>query len=213
VLKMPIRVLLAEDHLIVRQGLRALLERAGMEVVAEAADGLEAVRLAEKHKPDVAVLDVVMPNLNGLDAARQIMQKVPSTRTALLTMQTEDHQVASALRAGVKAYLLKTQAAEDLVQAIHEVNRGHVFLSSTVSRVVVNGYVSGEQAPLDPLAPREREVLQLVAEGKTSKEIASLLNVSVKTAESYRANIMEKLDIHETAGLVRYAIRRGLVTP
>jgi DNA-binding NarL/FixJ family response regulator len=210
---MPIRVLLAEDHLIVRQGLRALLERAGMEVVAEAADGLEAVRLAEKHKPDVAVLDVVMPNLNGLDAARQIMQKVPSTRTALLTMQTEDHQVASALRAGVKAYLLKTQAAEDLVQAIHEVNRGHVFLSSTVSRVVVDGYLSGEQAPLDPLAPREREVLQLVAEGKTSKEIASLLNVSVKTAESYRANIMEKLDIHETAGLVRYAIRRGLVTP
>jgi DNA-binding NarL/FixJ family response regulator len=197
----------------VRQGLRALLERAGMEVVAEAADGLEAVRLAEKHKPDVAVLDVVMPNLNGLDAARQIMQKVPSTRTALLTMQTEDHQVASALRAGVKAYLLKTQAAEDLVQAIHEVNRGHVFLSSTVSRVVVDGYLSGEQAPLDPLAPREREVLQLVAEGKTSKEIASLLNVSVKTAESYRANIMEKLDIHETAGLVRYAIRRGLVTP
>jgi DNA-binding NarL/FixJ family response regulator len=210
---MAIRVLLAEDHLIVRQGLKALLERAGMEVVGEASDGLEAVRLAEKHKPDVAVLDVVMPNLNGLDAGRQIMQKVPGTRIALLTMQTEDHQVASALRAGVKAYLLKTQAAEDLVQAIHEVNRGHVFLSSAVSRVVVDGYLSGEQAPVDPLAPREREVLQLVAEGKTSKEIAGLLNVSVKTAESYRANIMEKLDIHETAGLVRYAIRRGLVSP
>ena len=210
---MAIRVLLAEDHLIVRQGLRALLERAGMEVVGEASDGLEAVRLAETHKPDVAVLDVVMPNLNGLDAGRQIMQRVPGTRIALLTMQTEDHQVASALRAGIKAYLLKTQAAEDLVQAIREVHRGHVFLSSAVSRVVVDGYLSGEQAPVDPLAPREREVLQLVAEGKTSKEIAGLLNVSVKTAESYRANIMEKLDIHETAGLVRYAIRRGLVSP
>jgi two-component system, NarL family, response regulator NreC len=210
---MAIRVLLAEDHLIVRQGLRALLERAGMEVVGEASDGLEAVRLAEQHKPDVAVLDVVMPNLNGLDAGRQIMQKVPTTRVALLTMQTEDHQVATALRSGIKAYLLKTQAAEDLVHAINEVNRGHVFLSSAVSRVVVDGYLSGERAPVDPLAPREREVLQLVAEGKTSKEIASLLNVSVKTAESYRANIMEKLDIHETAGLVRYAIRRGLVSP
>src|SRR3982750_1249108 len=114
---MPLRVLLADDHLIVRQGLRALLERAAMEVVAEASDGLEAVRLAEKHKPDIAVLDLVMPNLNGLDAGRQIMQKTPSTRVALLTMQTEDHQVASALRAGFKAYLLKTQAAEDLVQA------------------------------------------------------------------------------------------------
>ena len=210
---MPLRVLLADDHLIVRQGLRALLERAAMEVVAEASDGLEAVRLAEKHKPDIAVLDLVMPNLNGLDAGRQIMQKTPSTRVALLTMQTEDHQVASALRAGFKAYLLKTQAAEDLVQAIHEINRGHVFLSSAVSRVVVDGYLSGEQAPVDPLAPRERQVLQLVAEGKTSKEIASMLGVSVKTAESYRANIMEKLDIHETAGLVRYAIRRGLVSP
>lgn len=210
---MPVRVLLAEDHCIVRQGLRALLERAGIDVVGEASDGLEAVRLAEQHKPDVAVLDVIMPNLNGLDAARQIMNRVPSTRVALLTMQTEDHQVASALRAGVKAYLLKTQAAEDLVQAIHEVNRGHVFLSSAVSRVVVDGYLSGERAPVDPLAPREREVLQLVAEGKTSKEIAVLLNVSTKTAESYRANIMEKLDIHETAGLVRYAIRRGLVSP
>ena len=210
---MALRILVADDHLIVRQGLRALLERSGMEVVGEAGDGHEAVRLAEKHKPDVAVLDLVMPNLNGLDAGRQILQKTDITRIVLLTMQTEDHQVAAALRAGIKAYLLKTQAAEDLVEAIKEVMRGHVFLSSAVSRVVVDGYLSGTQAPLDPLAPREREVLQLVAEGKTSKEIAALLNVSVKTAESYRANIMEKLDIHDTAGLVRYAIRRGLVIP
>ena len=210
---MALRILVADDHLIVRQGLRALLERSGMEVVGEAGDGHEAVRLAEKHNPDVAVLDLVMPNLNGLDAGRQILQKSDVTRIVLLTMQTEDHQVAAALRAGIKAYLLKTQAAEDLVEAIKEVMRGHVFLSSAVSRVVVDGYLSGTQAPLDPLAPREREVLQLVAEGRTSKEIAGLLNVSVKTAESYRANIMEKLDIHDTAGLVRYAIRRGLVIP
>ena len=210
---MALRILLADDHLIVRQGLRALLERSGMEVVAEAGDGHEAVRLAEQHRPDVAVLDLVMPNLNGLDAGRQILQKCDSTRIVLLTMQTEDHQVAAALRAGIKAYLLKTQAAEDLVEAIKDVMRGHVFLSSAVSRIVVDGYLSGTQAPVDPLAPRERQVLQLVAEGKTSKEIAALLNVSVKTAESYRANIMEKLDIHETAGLVRYAIRRGLVIP
>jgi DNA-binding NarL/FixJ family response regulator len=210
---MAFRILLADDHLIVRQGLRALLERSGMEVVGEAGDGHEAVRLAEKHKPDVAVLDLVMPNLNGIDAGHQILQRVPGTKIVLLTMQTEDHQVASALRLGIKAYLLKTQAAEDLVEAIKEVMRGHVFLSSAVSGVVVNGYLSGAQAPIDPLAPREREVLQLVAEGRTSKEIAALLNVSVKTAESYRANIMEKLDIHETAGLVRYAIRRGLVIP
>jgi|SRR4051812_12665180 len=210
---MAFRILLADDHLIVRQGLRALLERSGMEIVGEAGDGQEAVRLAEKHNPDVAVLDLVMPTLNGLEAGRQILQRLPGTKVVLLTMQTEDHQVATALRAGIKAYLLKTQAAEDLVEAIKNVMRGQVFLSSAVSRVVVDGYLSGAQAPVDPLAPREREVLQLVAEGKTSKEIAALLNVSVKTAESYRANIMEKLDIHETAGLVRYAIRRGLIVP
>jgi two-component system, NarL family, response regulator NreC len=210
---MAFRILLADDHLIVRQGIRALLERSGMEIVGEAGDGQEAVRLAEKHKPDVAVLDLVMPTLNGLEAGRLILQKSPVTKVILLTMQTEDHQVATALRAGIKAYLLKTQAAEDLVEAIKQVMRGQMFLSSAVSRVVVDGYLSGAQAPVDPLAPRERQVLQLVAEGKTSKEIAALLNVSVKTAESYRANIMEKLDIHETAGLVRYAIRRGLIVP
>ena len=198
---MALRSLLADDHCIVREGLRALLERSGFEVVAEASDGHEAVAMASTHKPDVAVLDLVMPKLNGLDAGRQILQRLPATAIILLTMQTEEHQVATALRAGIKAYLLKTQAAEDLVDAIHEVVRGLVFLSSSVSRVVVDGYLSGAQAPVDPLAPREREVLQLVAEGRTSKEIATLLNVSVKTAESYRANIMEKLDIHETAGL------------
>jgi DNA-binding NarL/FixJ family response regulator len=210
---MALRILLADDHCVVREGLRALLERSGFEVVAEAADGHEAVALAQKHRPDVAVLDLIMPALNGLDAGRQILQQKTATAVVLLTMQTEEHQVAAALRAGIKAYLLKTQAADDLMKAIHEVMQGHVFLSSSVSRLVVDGYLSGTQAPLDPLAPREREVLQLVAEGHTSKEIAGLLKVRVKTAESYRANIMEKLDIHDTAGLVRYAIRRGLVVP
>jgi len=206
-----IRILLADDHNIVRQGLRALLERANFEVVAEAGDGQEAVRLAETLKPDIAVLDLVMPVLNGLDAGRQIIQRGVSA-VILLTMHTGEHHVAAALRAGIRGYLLKSQAAEDLVHGIREVSRGRIFLSPEVSRIVVDGYLSGTTLT-DPLAPREREVLQLVAEGKTSKEIAAQLGLSVKTAESYRTHIMEKLDIHETAGLVRYAIRRGLITP
>jgi two-component system, NarL family, response regulator NreC len=208
---MAIRILIADDHQIVRQGLRALLERAQFDVIGEAGDGAEAVRVAETLKPDIAVLDLVMPTLNGLDAGRQILQRT-STKVILLTMHTGEHHVAAALRAGIRGYLLKSQAAEDLVHAIKEVARGQTFLSPEVSRMVVDGYLSGAPA-VDPLAPREREVLQLVAEGRTSKEIAVQLGLSVKTAESYRTHIMEKLDIHETAGLVRYAIRRGLINP
>ena len=208
---MALRILLADDHCIVRQGLRALLEGAGFEVIGEASDGQEAVRLVETLKPDVVVLDLIMPTLNGLDAGRQILQRHPGMPVLLLTMHTEEHHVAAALRAGVKAYLLKTQAAEDLVRAIREVVRGHVFLSAAVSRVVVDGYVSGVPAPGESLAPRERQVLQLVAEGNTSKEIAVLLGLSVKTVDSYRARVMEKVGVHETAGLVRYAIRNGVI--
>ena len=208
---MALRILLADDHCIVRQGLRALLESAGFEVIGEAADGQEAVRLVETLKPDVVVLDLIMPTLNGLDAGRQILQRHPGMPVLLLTMHTEEHHVAAALRAGVKAYLLKTQAAEDLVRAIREVVRGHVFLSAAISRVVVEGYVSGVPAPGESLAPRERQVLQLVAEGNTSKEIAVLLGLSVKTVDSYRARVMEKVGVHETAGLVRYAIRNGVI--
>jgi two-component system, NarL family, response regulator NreC len=208
---MALRILLADDHQIVRQGLRALLERANFEVIAEASDGQEAVKLAETLKPDIAVLDLVMPLLNGLDAGRQIIQRGLSS-VILLTMHTGEHHVAAALKAGIRGYLLKSQAAEDLVHGLREVSRGRTFLSPEVSRIVVDGYLSGTTLT-DPLAPREREVLQLVAEGKTSKEIAVHLGLSVKTAESYRTHIMEKLDIHETAGLVRYAIRRGLITP
>ena len=210
---MALRILLADDHCIVRQGLRALLERSGFEVVGEAADGQEAVTLAESLHPDVAVLDLTMPVLNGLDAGRQILQRKPAPAVMLLTMHTEEHHVAAAMRAGFRGYLLKTQAAEDLVRAIRDVVRGQIFLSSAVSRVVIDGYVSGAAAPCEALAPRERQVLQLVAEGNTSKEIASQLGLSVKTVDSYRARVMEKLDVHETAGLVRYAIRHGVIEP
>lgn len=208
---MPLRILLADDHCIVRQGLRALLERSGFEVVGEAADGQQAITLTESLNPDVVVLDLTMPVLNGLDAGRQILQRKPAPALMLLTMHTEPHHVAAALRAGFRAYLLKTQAAEDLVRAIRDVVRGQIFLSSAVSRVVVDGYVSGAPAPCEALAPRERQVLQLVAEGNTSKEIAVRLGLSVKTVDSYRARVMEKLDVHETAGLVRYAIRHGVI--
>ena len=208
---MAFRIVLADDHHIVRQGLRALLEHEGFAVVGEAENGRDAVKLAQTHRPDVVVLDLKMPTLNGLDAGREILQNRHATAAILLTMHTEEHQIAMALRAGIRGYLLKTQAAEDLVHAIREVIRGEIYLSPGVSRIVVDGYLSGERPAGDPLAPRERQVLQLVAEGKTSKEIAVLLGLTVKTAESYRARLMEKLDVHETAGLVRYAIRHGLI--
>jgi len=210
---MPFRVLLADDHQIVRQGFRALLEREGLPVVAEATNGREAVEMAQALNPDVAVLDLSMPILNGLEAAREILQACPRTRVVLLTMHTEEHQIAAALRIGIRGYLVKTQAAEDLVQAIKDVARGEIYLSPGVSRVVVEAYLAGSDRPEDPLTPRERQVLQLVAEGKTSKEVAALMGLTVKTAESYRTRIMEKLDIHDTAGLVRYAIRRGIIQP
>jgi len=208
---MPFRIVLADDHHIVRQGLRALLEKEGLQVVGEAENGRDAVHLAQQHKPDVAVLDLMMPLLNGLDARREILQNGYATAAILLTMHTQEHQIAMALRAGVRGYLLKTQAAEDLVHAIREVLRGEIYLSPGVSRIVVDGYLSGDRPAGDPLAPRERQVLQLVAEGKTSKEVAVLLGLTVKTAESYRARVMEKLGVHETAGLVRYAIRHGII--
>ena len=208
---MPPRILLADDHVIVRQGFRALLEREGLEVVAEAANGHEAVRLAGELLPDVAVLDFAMPLLNGLDAAKEIRRRSPRTRTLLLTVHTEDHYVLEALQAGVHGYVVKTQAAADLVQAIREIRGNAIYLSPTISRAVVEAYFDKVTPPGDVLSSRERQVLQLVAEGKTTKEIAAVLGVSIKTADSHRARIMRKLDIHDTAGLVRFAIRRGLI--
>ena len=210
---MPLQILLADDHQMVREGLKMLLERAGFTVVGEASDGQEAVRRVRDLVPDVAVLDLAMPLLSGLDAAREIVRASPRTRPIILTMHTEDPYVTAALRVGVKAYVLKTQAAPDLVQAIQEVSRDRIYLSPGISRTVVQAYLAKTEVPPDPLSPREREVLQLVVEGKTTKEIARLRGVSVKTTENHRTRIMAKLDIHDTAGLVRYAIRRGLIRP
>jgi two-component system response regulator NreC len=209
----PLRIVLADDHQIFREGLRALLTREGFDVIGEALDGHDAVRLAEDLRPDVAVLDFSMPSLNGVDAARRIHEVSPQTRTVLLTMHTEDRYVLEGVRAAIKGYVVKTQAAADLVRAIHEVAQGHVYLSPGVSHTLVDAYLCGTVAPADPLTARERQVLQLIAEGRTTKEIAQLLEVSVKTAETHRSKIMEKLGIHDTAGLVRYAIRRGVVEP
>jgi len=209
---MSVQVLLADDHRIVRESLRPILEGQGFHVVAEAADGREAVRLAHELRPDVAVLDVGMPLLNGLDAARAIHQACPRTRTIILTMHPEDAYVLQALQWGVRGYVLKSQAVADLVRALREVCRGTVYLSPSVSGTVVEAYREKRDLA-DPLTPREREVVQLIAEGRTTKEVASLLGVSVKTAESHRTNVMQKLGVHETAGLVRYAIRRGLIEP
>ncbi len=208
---MATRILLADDHAIVRQGLRLLLQREGFEVVGEAVNGQEAVRLATESCPDVAVLDYGMPLLNGVGAAREIQQACPLAKVILLTMHADDRYVLEAVRLGVKGYVVKTQASTDLVRAIHEVLRGMMYLSPRVSRTLVQAYLAKSELPLDPLTPREREVLQLVAEGKTTREVAGVLGISVKTAESHRTHILRKLDTPNIAGLVRYAIRQGLV--
>lgn len=208
---MPIQVVLADDHQVVRDGLKVLLEREGLKVNAQAADGQEAIQLVQELHPDVAVLDIAMPVLNGLDAAREILRISPKTKPILLTMFDESHYILEGLRIGVKGFVTKTHAAEDLVRAIREAMQGKTYLSPEISQAVVQAYQSKDELAADPISPRERQVLQLIAEGKTTKEAAILLNISVKTAETHRARIMEKLDIHETAGLVRYAVRQGLV--
>lgn len=210
---MAIRILLADDHEIVRQGLKALLEQKGYQVVGEAANGQEALRLAAKAKPDVAVFDLSMPLLNGLDATQEMGHLLPKTPVILLTMHTEEQYVLDALRAGARGYVLKSEAATNLVAAIEEVAHGSNYLSPRVSRAVVQAYLDKSKRPEDPLSSRERQVLQLIAEGKLTKEVAGLLGISVKTAESHRSRIMEKLNTHGTAALVRYAIRRGIIEP
>jgi two-component system response regulator NreC len=212
-LGMKLRAILADDHQIVRQGLRNLLQQAGIDIVAEAGDGREAVRLCQELKPQVAVLDLAMPMLNGLDAARELLRNSPDICVILLTMHTEEQYILAALQAGVKGYVVKTQAAEDLVLAVEQVCNGSLYLSPGVSQVVTQAYLKKTEPVAEPLTQRERQVLQLVAEGKTTKEVARLLEISVKTAESHRTRVMEKLDIHEIAGLVRYAIRRGMIQP
>lgn len=209
-----IRVLLADDHTIVREGLRALLAKeSDFQVVAEAGDGHEALRLATECRPDVAAMDLSMPLLNGLEAARQMAAWEQGPRTILLTMHAEDSYVLEALRAGVRGYVLKKQAGADLIRAIREVVAGGVYLSPGVSAAVAGAIRSPGPLPEESLTAREREVLQLVAEGKTTKEIGTILGVSTKTADAHRTRLMQKLDIHDIAGLTRYAIRSGLIQP
>jgi len=210
---MSIRVMVADDHPVVRQGLKFMLAREGFAVVAEAADGREALRQSEGTHPEVVVLDLAMPGLNGIDTAREIMRISPGTKTIILTQHTEEPYILEALRAGVHGYVLKSQAVSDMIQAIRDVHRGRLYLSPAISNVVVGAYRERGELPRDPLTPREREVLQLIAEGKSTKQVAEVLGITVKTAESHRSRIMFKLEIHEKAGLVRYAIKRGLIQP
>jgi two-component system, NarL family, response regulator NreC len=210
---MPTRIVLADDHVLVREGLKSLLEREHFQVMAEASDGQEAVKLIETHHPDIAVLDISMPTLNGIDAARGLSRSAPKTKVILLTQHEEEQYIHEALEAGVKGYVLKNQVARDLIQAIRQVGRGEFYLSPGISRAVMEAFRNKSERPADPLTARERQVLQLIAEGKSTKDTASVLGISVKTAESHRMRLMQKLDIHETASLVRYAVRRGLIQP
>ena len=210
---MRIRIVLADDHVLVRQSLRSLLEREGFQVVAEASDGQQAVRDVASLQPDVAIMDISMPTVNGLNAAREMSRSSPKTKTILLTQHDESQYIREALEVGVKGYVLKNQVANDLLVAIQQVTRGQVYLSPGVSSAVIAAYQSKSEKSKNPLTLRERQVLQLIAEGKSTKDVASLLGVSVKTAESHRTRLMQKLDIHETASLVLYAVRHGIVQP
>lgn len=206
------RILLADDHAMFRQGIRIMLEREGYSVVAEAADGLDAVALSLMEKPDVAVVDVMMPGLNGIEAARRIRLESPGTRVLVLSMHGDHRNVLDALRAGAGGYVLKDQDAGELIEAVREVARGNTYLCAGTSESVIAGRTpNGTNGA--PLSARERQVLQLIAEGNATKEIAALLGLSVKTAESHRGRVMAKLGIHDVAGLVRYAIRHGMIQP
>jgi DNA-binding NarL/FixJ family response regulator len=213
----PIRVLIADDHALVRAGLRLLVEGLeGIEVVAEANNGREAIALAAKLRPDVVLMDVIMPELNGLDATARIVAADPSVRVVMLSMSAGEETVLPALRAGATGYLLKDVMPVELELGIRAAAKGETFLCAAVSRHVVDRCFQRTNAAdefYDRLTERQREVLQLVAEGLSSKEIAARLGITVRTAKAHRAQLMEALDIHDIAGLVRYAVRRGLVTP
>lgn len=209
---MPVGILIADDHPIFRQGLRFLLEKDGFNVVGEGADGMEAIKLAEKLRPDIVMLDFSMPRLNGLDAAREIRRVSPRSKVILLTAHREEHYVLEALSVGIKGYVLKSEGAPAMAEAIQEVARGNAYLSPGIARFAVDSFVGKcSDGPVELLSPRELQVLQLVAESNTTKKIAEQLNLTVKTAESCRTALMGKLDIRETASLVRYAVRRGIV--
>ena len=211
-----IRVLLADDHSLVRAGIRSLLgAMADVQVVAEASSGEEALELAAREQPDVVLMDIAMKDITGLDAAARMRERHPAVRVVILSMHSGEEYVLQALRAGAAGYLLKDAATGELELALRSVMRGESWLSPAVSRQVVEGYVqrAGAEAPPDVLTTRQREVLRLVAGGKSTKEIAFFLNLSVKTVETHRAQIMERLGIRDVPGLVRYALRTGLVPP
>ena len=213
----PIRVLLADDHALLRAGIRALLQGVpGIEVVAEANDGREALELLKTHHVHVLVSDIGMAGMNGLEAAARVAKEFSHVRVIILSMHSSEEYVSQALKAGASGYLLKDSVPAELELAIRAVAKGETYLSPAVSKHVISGYMqrlSGDANPLVALTPRQREILQLIAEGKTTKEIAKILKIGIKTAETHRAQLMERLDIHDVAGLVRYAIRVGLVEP
>ena len=211
-----LRVLLVDDHALVRAGIRSLLrDIEGVEVVGEAADGAEALAIAGRERPDAVLLDIAMKGMSGLEAAARFRELHPGVRVLILSMHASEEYVLQALRSGAAAYLIKDSATAELELALRSVMRGETYLSPAISRQVVDGYVQrvGAGAAEDPLTPRQREVLKRVAEGRSTKEIAYDLGLSVKTVETHRAQIMERLGIRDVAGLVRYAMRTGLVPP
>ncbi len=213
-----IRILLADDHTVVRKGLRLLLEsQPEFEVIADACDGRETIALAEQHQPDVVVLDVAMPILNGIEAARQISAKLPNTAIVFLSMHSDESYVLKALKSGARAYLLKDSAEYDLIAAIKAVSEGKAFFSPAISKMLVEDYVRqmrerDVEDSYELLTTREREILQLLAEGKSNKDVASLLNLSLYTVETHRGNIFQKLNLHNSAELILYAIRKGVIS-
>jgi two-component system, NarL family, response regulator NreC len=215
---MTIRILLADDHIVMRDGLRALLERQpDMAVIAEAADGRECVQLAQEQSPDVVVMDIAMPNMNGIEATRRITSSHPRCAVVVLSMHQDESYILRALKAGAKGYLLKDSVRSDLLDAIRAVAQGRSFLTRKISRMLQEDYVHhlenrGLDDTYDLLTDREREVLQLIAEGKTAKEVANVLNISPTTVETHRTHIQEKLGLHSVAELVLYAVRKGIIT-
>lgn len=212
------RILLADDHKLMRSGLKALIEQQpDLAVVGEADDGRQAVALAISLKPDLLVMDIGMPNLNGIEAAHQITQATPGTAIVILSMHSDESYVLRALKAGAKGYLLKDSAESDLIRAVHAVAGGKSFFSPAVSKVLLDDYVrklqrSGAEDAYDLLTPREREILQLIVEGKSNKDVANLLNLSVYTVETHRSNIMEKLNLRGIPELILYAVRKGIIS-